>query len=173
MKCGDGGDFPALRGCAFSPQAYRYSVMRKNVMRSGRTLKEIEHSMQLLGRKSFAGLATAILATTCFGFAAGRSHKASEHSTDVTFARTAKFKNGDTLPAGTYYMKVPENSQTPDVTFYKDGKVVATVKAKVVPEQRKNEDTVVDSVTQGNAEEVTAIRPSGWEEEILFGSEGH
>jgi hypothetical protein len=65
-------------------------------------------------------------------------------------------------------MKVPENSQTPDVKFYKDGKIVATVKAKVVPEQKKNAETEVDSVTEGNAQEVTAIRPSGWEEKLVF-----
>jgi hypothetical protein len=69
-------------------------------------------------------------------------------------------------------MEVRENSQTPDVTFYKDGKVMATVKAKVVTEQKKNAETEVDSITQGNAQEVTAIRPGGWEEELIFGSAG-
>ena len=60
-----------------------------------------------------------------------------------------KFNNGGTLPAGTYRMEVPENSQTPAVTFLQDGKVMATVKAKVVTEQKKNEDTEVDSVARG------------------------
>lgn len=128
--------------------------------------------MQLLGRKSFPGLVAAILATTCLGFAAGHSHKTPDRSTYVTFSSQAKFNNGDTLPAGTYSMKVPENSQTPEVTFYKDGKVMATVKAKVATELKKNDETQIESVTQGNAQEVTAIRPGGWDEELLFGSTG-
>lgn len=127
--------------------------------------------MQLLGRKSFVGLVAAILATTCLGFASW-GHKSSVRGTDVTFANTMKFKNGETLPAGTYYMKVGEDSPTPDVTFYQDGKALATVKAKMVTEQKKNAATEVDSTTQGNAQEVTAIRPGGWAEELLFGPEG-
>jgi len=127
--------------------------------------------MQLLERKSFAGMVAAILATACVGFASW-GHKSSVHGTDVTFVNTMKFQNGDTLAAGTYRMEVPDNSKTPAVTFSQDGKVMATVKAKVVPEQEKNGDTEVDSVTEGSAQEVTAIRPSGWEEELLFGPEG-
>ena len=127
--------------------------------------------MQLLERKSFAGMVAAILATACVGFASW-GHKSSVRGTNVTFANTMKFQNGDTLAAGTYRMEVPDNSKTPAVTFSQDGKVMATVKAKVVPEQEKNGDTEVDSVTEGSAQEVTAIRPSGWEEELLFGPEG-
>jgi len=128
--------------------------------------------MHLLERKTFAGLVAAVLATVGCGFAAGHSHRTSERSTDVTFASTAKFKNGDTLPAGTYYMKVAENSPTPEVAFYKDGKVMATVKAKVTTEQTKNADTEINSFTQGDAQEVTSIRPGGWREELIFAPDG-
>lgn len=128
--------------------------------------------MQMLVRKSFAGLVAAILATACLGFAAGRSHKSSDRGTDVTFANAMKFKSGDTLPAGTYRMEVPENSPTPKVSFTQNGEVKATVEAKVVTQQKKNEGTEVDSVTEGNVQEVTAIRPIGWEEELVFGSAG-
>ena len=128
--------------------------------------------METLGRKSLAGFVAAILAVTCLGFAAGGSHKSRERGTDVTFSSTTKFNNGNTLPAGTYRMEVPENSQTPDVTFSQDGKVMATVEAKVVTEQKKNENLEVDSVTQGNAQVVTAIRPGGWDEAVIFGSAG-
>jgi len=128
--------------------------------------------MKMPDRISFAGLVAALLATTCLGYASWGFHKSSERGTDVTFAYATRFKNGDTLPAGTYQMEVPKNSQTPDVTFYRDGKVMATVKAKVVAEQKKNGGTEVDSVTRGNAQEVTAIRPGGWEEELIFESAG-
>ena len=128
--------------------------------------------MQKLGRKSFAGLVATIVATTCLGFAAGGSHKSSERATDVTFINMAKFKNGETLPAGTYVVEVPKGSQRTDVTFYKDGKAVATIKANLVAQEKKNPDTEVESITQGNAELVTAIRPAGWNETLMFGSAG-
>ena len=65
-------------------------------------------------------------------------------------------------------MDVPENSPTPAVTFAQDGKVVATINAKVVNEQKKNDSTEVDSVTQGDTQVVRSIRPGGWTEKIDF-----
>jgi hypothetical protein len=126
--------------------------------------------MKMLGSKSFAGLVAAILATTCVGFASWGHHKSSERGTDVTFANTVKFSDGNTLPAGTYRMEVPDNSQTPKVTFSQNGTVKVTEAAKVVPQQTKNSDTEIDSVTQGNAQAVTAIHPAGWEEKLIFES---
>jgi len=128
--------------------------------------------MQTLGKKTFAGLVAAILATTCLGLAAGGSHKSSARATDVTFSSAMKFNNGTTLPAGTYRMEVSENSQTPTITFSQNHKVMATTQAKVVTEQKKNDATEVDGVNQGDAQAVTAIRPAGWDEELVFSSAG-
>jgi hypothetical protein len=118
-------------------------------------------------RKSFVGFGVAILATTCLGFAG--SHKSKERTVSVTFSNAAKFNNGNTLAAGTYRMEVSENSPTPAVTFSQGGKVMATTQAKVVTEQKKNDETEIDSVTQGDTNVVTAIRPAGWDEELNFG----
>ncbi len=127
--------------------------------------------MYLLGRKSVVCLAAAILGTSCLAFGS-KGHKSSDRTTEIIFSSTTKFNNGDTLPAGTYDMSVPKDTASPDVTFYQDGKAVATVKAQVVNEQKKNDTTEVDSTTEGTAQKVTAIRPNGWEEEIDFGSRG-
>jgi tetraacyldisaccharide-1-P 4'-kinase len=124
--------------------------------------------MQVQSKRSIAGLVAAILAVTCLGFAAGTSHKSAERRTDVTFINMMKFANGDTLPAGTYRMEVPENSHTPNVMFYKDGKVMATTKAKVVTQQEKNQETKVESVTRANAQLLTSISPAGWNESLVF-----
>jgi hypothetical protein len=126
--------------------------------------------MRNQGRILSVGTLATILVTACFGFAAGGSHKSQERKVDVTFSTTTKFNNGTSLPAGTYQMEVPENSPTPAVTFAQDGKVVATVEAKVVSEPKKNDNTEVDTVNQGDAHVVRAIRPGGWTEEIDFGS---
>ncbi len=126
--------------------------------------------MQILSRKSFAGLVAACLTIACVGFASWGSHKSADRKTDVTFTSTARFNNGDTIPAGTYRMEVAQDSQTPTVTFSKNGKVIATEKAQVVTEQKKNSSTEIDSDTQGNVELVKTIRPAGWEEALDFGS---
>jgi hypothetical protein len=126
--------------------------------------------MRNRGRILFVGALATILVTACFGFAAGGSHKAQGRKADVTFSTITKFKNGTMLPAGTYRMEIPENSQTPAVTFSQNGKVVATVEGKVVTEQRKNDATAVDTVSQGDGQLVRSIRPGGWTEEIDFGS---
>ncbi len=125
--------------------------------------------MYLLGRKSVVCLAAAILGTTCLAFGAW-GHKSSDRTADITFSSTTKFTNGETLPAGTYDMRVPKDTTSPKVTFSQDGKVVATVNAQVVTQPKKNDTTEVDSTTDGNAQKVTAIRPNGWEEELVFGS---
>ncbi len=65
-------------------------------------------------------------------------------------------------------MDVAENTKTPDVSFYKDGKVIATTRATVVAEQKKNSETEVDYVKKGGANRLTEIRPSGWYKALLF-----
>ena len=138
--------------------------------------------MKMLSQKSFVGLVAAVLATACVGFASWGSHKSSDRGTDVTFVSTAKFNDGVTLPAGTYRMEVPENSKTPEVTFYQEngdpslglqvGKAMATVKAQTITQQKKNANTEIDAVTSGNAQLVKEIRPRGWDETLLFASAG-
>jgi len=125
--------------------------------------------MEMREKKLMAGLVAGILATACMGFAHGSSRRQAERATNVTFANTMKFQSGETLPAGTYRMEVPENSTTPDVSFSKDGKVMATARAKVVSQEKKNNNTEVDSVAQGKVQAVKVIRPQGWEEKLVFG----
>jgi len=126
--------------------------------------------MRNQGRILSVGTLATILVAACFGFAAGGSHKSQGRKADVTFSSIIKFNNGTTLPAGTYRMEVSENSPTPAVTFAQDGKVVATIEAKVVSEQKKNDVTEIDTVNQGDVQLVKSIRPGGWTEEIDFGS---
>lgn len=128
--------------------------------------------MQLQAKRLFVTLGVAVLSVTGLGFGSWGSHKLSERTTDVTFTNTTKFQNGTTLAAGTYRMEVPESSQSPKVTFYKDGKAMATVDAKVVDEQKKNDNTEIDSVTKGEVQQLTAIRPSGWHERLDFATKG-
>ena len=128
--------------------------------------------MKISVKNSFALSVAAILAAACLGMASGSSHKSSNQAIDVTFTYTAKFNNGTTLPAGKYRMEISAKSPTPDVTFSQGGKVMATIKAKVVSQGNKNPSTVVDTEAAGDAQLVTAIHPDGWDETLIFGSAG-
>ena len=125
-----------------------------------------------LSKSVIVGLGVAILATASLGLASWDSHKASDRKTDITFATRVMFNSGQTLPAGTYRMEVPDNSSNPHVEFFKRGKVMATVHAKVVTQEKKNPYTTVDSNTQGDSQLVTVIRPAGWDESLVFAPGG-
>lgn len=122
--------------------------------------------MKRRGLGLLAGSVLAGLVAVGFGFAAAVKN----HNTDITFYNTMKFQNGAVLPAGTYRMQVPENTQTPDVRFSQNGKVEARVPAQVRSEQNKNANTQVASVTDGNSQLVKSISPSGWRETLNFGA---
>jgi len=125
--------------------------------------------MERLGRRLILELMAGILLAPCLGFAAGSSHKPPERATDVTFSSKMILQNGKTLPAGTYRMEVPEDSNTPVVTFLKSGKVMATTHAKLQSQDKKNPYTEVRSLAQGNEQRIIEIRPGGWNEVLKFG----
>ncbi len=147
--------------------------MRLNLTRAGATPKEVVSTMKLFAKNSIAYLAAVFFTTACFAFGAWGSHKSSNsRATSITLQNSMKFSNGITLPAGTYRLSVPKNEKSAEVTFTQDGKVIATEKARVVDEQKKYDSTEIDSVNQGNVEQLTAIRPGGWDEELVFGNAG-
>ncbi len=130
--------------------------------------------MRSLRRRLFIGSLATILVTACAGFArAGSTHKSPERKASITFEHVVKLGNGATLPAGTYRMEVPEDSQNPTVSFLRDGKVVAKAPASLKSEGKKNPATEFDSIKEGNAQEITEIRPGGWREALHFSSAGH
>ena len=123
--------------------------------------------MEKLGRSLFVGTLAAVLVTASLGLAAN-AHKNSDRKTFVTFASSVKLQGGATLPAGTYKIEVPEGTQNPTVSFLSGDRVTATAPASLVSEQNKNSQTEVDSVTDGNYQDVTTIRPQGWKESLHF-----
>ena len=94
--------------------------------------------------------------------------KSSTKSYTVTLDSAAKLRNGTELKAGNYTLKVPENTQTPEVGFYANGKLVAKEQAKVKTESQKNEYTALELDTQGNTNVITAVDPGGMSEKLVF-----
>jgi len=127
--------------------------------------------MKLKVLNTVFGLAVALVSAASLSYAGSFGwHKSSEKSTNVSFDSATKLPNGSVLAAGRYMMTVPENSQSPEVAFYKYGKEVAQAPAKVVAETQKNPYTEVESTTEGKNQLVTEIRPEGWREKLVFGN---
>jgi len=119
--------------------------------------------------RSGLGLVVLVLMTASLSFARlWGEHKSSDKSANITIASVMALSNGNVLKAGSYHLEVPEDSQAPEVSFYKDGKVVAKAPAKVVAENQKNPYSEVDSIKQGNKDVITEIRPGGWAEKLVF-----
>lgn len=134
--------------------------------------------MKFASGKWFAGSVAAILATACLGFGSWGSHKSSAHGANVMFASAIKLKNGDVLPAGTYRMEVAENSQNPEIKFYKEdattqdwgGNPIAMTHATVISQPERNRHTEIDSVQRGADQLLQTVRPRGWSERLVFAS---
>jgi hypothetical protein len=89
------------------------------------------------------------------------SHNSSVKSTQVNILQNTKLANGKTLEAGNYRIDIPLNSKSPELKFYRDGKLMASVPAIVKQETRRPSETEVDFSRKGGAEYLTEVRPRG------------
>ena len=120
-------------------------------------------------RLFFTLAATLVMAAT-LSFASSPFGKSSTKSLDMTLDTAAKLSNGTELRPGDYTVKIPEDTQTPEVEFYANGKLVATDRGKVQTESQKNEYTAIETTLKGKTSVVTAVDPAGWREKIVFDS---
>jgi hypothetical protein len=119
------------------------------------------------------GLSVALVMVASLSFA--RSSSSQRSSKEKSFhvqLDAVKLNNGTALKAGDYIMKISENTQSPEVEFYRHGKLVAKTQAKVETEPQKNEFTAIETSPKGNARVITAIEPSGWSERLVLSNSG-
>jgi len=117
-------------------------------------------------------LAAVLVMAASLGFARSWFGKSSTKTYSVSLDIAAKLSNGTELQAGNYTVKIPENTQTPDVEFYSGGKLVAKAAAKVVTQSLKNGNTALEISTQGTTPIVTAVDPAGMAEKVVFSGAG-
>jgi len=96
--------------------------------------------------------------------------RSSKKSANVEIFQTARIPNGPTLQSGEYKVVLSNNSPTPEIGFYQNGKLLAQVPAKLVDQAKKFDATEVYYDTSGAGTQViTQMDLSGWREKILFG----
>ena len=103
-----------------------------------------------------------LLAAACFA--------GSTKSLHITLDHTLKLNGGAMLEPGSYTMKVAEDTKTPMVEFYTDGRLVAKVQGKVRNEVRKNQSTALEITKEGDVNVLMAVDPGGWREKLVFGT---
>lgn len=113
--------------------------------------------------------ATLVMAASLSFGGSWHSGKSSAKSVTVTLDRDAKLNDGTVLKAREYTVKIPENTQAPEVEFYANGRLVAKTQARVETRPQKNESTVTETTNDGNTGVLTAIDPSGLPERLVFG----
>jgi len=95
--------------------------------------------------------------------------KSSTKSLAVTLTNATKLNSGEVLQAGQYTVKIPaENTQSPEVEFYAGDKLIAKAQAQVETLPQKNDYTAIEITTLENTDVLTAIRPNGLPERLVF-----
>ena len=96
--------------------------------------------------------------------------RSSKKSADVDIYQTGRIRGGPTLQSGEYKVVLNNNSTTPEIGFYQNGKLVAEVPAKLVDQGKKINETKIYYDTRGaDTQVITQMDLSGWSEKILFG----
>lgn len=111
---------------------------------------------------------TAVLFTTAGLTFANWFERSNTKTCHVTLDSAAKLNNQTVLKAGQYTLKIPENTQSPEVEFYADGRLVAKAQAQVKSEPQKNEYTAIELNSNESTNVITAVDPRGLAEKLVF-----
>ena len=127
--------------------------------------KDVANKLMLTAIGILVAASMALAKFPSFDF--GRS---SRKSATVDIDQTARISGGPTLKSGEYRVVLNNNSSTPEVGFYQNGKLVAQVPAKLVDQGKKFDETKIYYATKGaDTQVITQMDLSGWREKVLFG----
>ncbi|HEV2233267.1 MAG TPA: hypothetical protein VGV68_07670 [Terriglobia bacterium] len=98
------------------------------------------------------------------------SHKKSGvESARVDLSGNTKLGNGPELKPGNYRVELLTTSPTPEVSFYRDNKLVAQTPVKLVSESKKNNETAIYTKPgENNSQIITEIELNGTNQKIVI-----
>ena len=92
--------------------------------------------------------------------------------TEVDIANVSRVGT-QTLKPGLYSIELNRDSASPEVLFYREGKLVARTPATVVEDPEKTDKTeVITGSSNKDLDVINEIRPAGWKEKIQFPASG-
>jgi hypothetical protein len=92
-----------------------------------------------------------------------------KNATTVEIYQNTPISGGPTLPSGEYQVVLNNESPTPEIGFYQNGKLVVQVPAKLVDQGKEFDDTSIYYDAKGASLAISEMDLSGWREEVLFG----
>ena len=96
--------------------------------------------------------------------------KSGTKSANVTIIQAAKLGNGPELQPGDYRATLTPGSDSTEVAFYQDGKLVAKAPAKLVDQGKKAAQTEINYDRQNNM--ITEMEISGLTQKVVFSGAG-
>ena len=117
-----------------------------------------------------AGTALFLTTATAFPlFAKGNNHF---KSGQIHVIYQSQVANGTALEPGNYKVELDNQTSSPKVLFYQQGKLVAQAPAKLVDQTKKNEETEVFYSKAGSEHVITQIDLQGWTQNVIFNTSG-
>ena len=147
-------------------RCYRCECSEKGIYQKQRKEK---HMKNRIGSSILATSGAVLLAAgiTFAGFPG--IHHSSRKSADIEITETTKVPGGPSLEPGTYKVVLLNESDTPEVGFYQDGKLIGQASVKLDDQGKKFQHTEFEAnILDGNREIITALSPGGWTEKIIF-----
>jgi hypothetical protein len=111
-----------------------------------------------------------MLASALFLLAGAALAHNSDHlrTSSVDILYPSQIANGPELQPGTYKVELASTGTPSKVMFYRYGKLVAEVPAKLVSEPTKNAQSEIYYNQAGNEHFITQIDVRGWNNKLLF-----
>lgn len=95
--------------------------------------------------------------------------RSSQKSADIAIYSMTRISGGPALQSGEYKVVLTNNSPTPEIGFYQNGKLVVQVPAKLVDQGKEFGETAFYYDAKGASLAISEMDLSGWEEAVLFG----
>ena len=117
-------------------------------------------------------VAAGILVAASMAFAKSPSldlGSSSQKPAEVEIFSMTPISGGPTLPPGKYTVVLSNNSTTPEIAFYQNGKLVAQVPAKLVDQGKEFDENTFSYDSTGAKLTMSEMDLQGWREKVLFG----
>ncbi len=92
--------------------------------------------------------------------------KSTVKSVDLEITRATRVGSGPELQPGSYKVSLVNSPGSPEVAFYRNGKLIAQAPVKLVDEVKKNQQTEIESNTETH--ELVQMRLKGWNQTFVF-----
>jgi len=93
----------------------------------------------------------------------------SQNSAEVEIFSITPISGGPTLQPGKYTVVLNNNSTTPEIAFYQNGKLAVQVPAKLVDQGKEFDETTFKYDEMGANLPMSEMDLKGWRERVLFG----